>query len=234
MVDLTPPEAWGAIETREPLILEQVYRLRVDAWRSRSPDFPAMGIWTDEFDADGRHWVVLDAGIPVAAARLTVHPKLAETPSGEIYRGLLPDDLPGPIGVLTRLVVARSHAGLGLTRLLDIARIDAARDQGCRHLIGETFAGLPRLAQLGRLGFEVIGQASPYSSGPLALVKATDGGGGTGVPAIIRLAFDHRDMSADQPSCRHACQVISTVGTNPLSNSRPPVAGAVQQGVCGC
>ena len=178
---------WLAIETRDPAIIRQVYRLRVEAWRARTADFPLIDIWTDEFDVTGRHWVVLDGGVPVAAARLTIHSVLNEAPHAEIYRGLLPDDLPGPIGVLNRLVVARSHAGRGIPRSLDVARINAARRSGCRHLIGETSAGLPRLEQLRSLGFEVLGQAGDYRSGPLTRVK---NGGGDLLPSVLQLTLD--------------------------------------------
>ncbi len=196
MLDPSLAPAWVAVETRDLAILEQVYRLRVEAWRARNPDFPPMDAWTDAFDAVGRHWVILDGDAPVAAARLTVHDVLAEAPSAEIYRDLLPDDLPGPIGVLTRLVVARGHAGLGLSLMLDKARIEAARTTGCRHLIGETFAGLSRIDQMSKLGFEVIGQAQPYADGPLALVKSPQAkGGGDRLPAVIHLRL------SSAPSC---------------------------------
>jgi GNAT superfamily N-acetyltransferase len=171
MPDPTADAAWVAAETRDPHILEQVYRLRVAAWRARNPDLPDMEAWTDAFDAVGRHWVVMDADVPVAAARLTVHSQMAEVPSAEIYRGLIADDLPGPIGALTRLVVAKSHAGRGLSLALDRVRIAAADASGCRHLIGETFAGLPRLDQMRSLGFDVIGTAGEYADGPLGPVK---------------------------------------------------------------
>lgn len=195
MPEPTADAAWIAVETRESRILEQVYRLRVSAWRARNRDFPAMEAWTDAFDASGRHWVVLDGDAPVAAARLTVHSELLQAPSSEIYRGLLPDDLPGPIGVLTRLVVAPSHAGRGLSRALDLARIEAARESGCQHLIGETFAGLPRFRQMQALGFEVLGQAAAYVSGPLAVVKGATAADAADVPAIIRMV-----LSADLQS----------------------------------
>lgn len=162
---------WAPVETRDPEVLDQVYRLRVEAWRARNPVFPRMNAWSDAFDTVGRHWVVLETGEPVAAARLTVHAALAEAPSAEIYRGVLPDDLPGPVGVLTRLVVAPSHAGLGLSRALDLARIDAARAEGCRHLIGGTFDVHPRAERMRALGFKVVGRAAPYDSGPLRSIN---------------------------------------------------------------
>jgi GNAT superfamily N-acetyltransferase len=175
MTDPMIAEDWPAIETSDPAILSQIYRLRVEAWQARTSDFPTMDVWTDEFDVAGRHWVVLDGGVPVAAARLTIHSVLSEAPNAEIYRGLLPADFAGPIGVLTRLFVARSHAGRGITRSLDIARIDAARSCGCRHLIGATLAGTRRVEQMRSVGFEVIGQADDYKSGPLASVNPSGG-----------------------------------------------------------
>lgn len=156
-------------------MLERVYRLRVEAWRARMSEFPPIGIWTDAFDAVGRHWVILDAGEPVAAARLTVHDRLAEAPNAEVYRDVLPHDLAGPIGVLTRLVVRKSHGSRGLSALLDRSRIEAADACGCRYLIGETFAGMPRFDQMRSLGFEAAGPASPYSDGPLRAVKGMGG-----------------------------------------------------------
>jgi len=183
MPDPTADAAWVAAETRDPYILEQVYRLRVAAWRARNPDFPDMEAWTDAFDTAGRHWVVMDADVPVAAARLTVHSQMAEVPSAEIYRGLIADDLPGPIGVLTRLVVAANHGGRGLSRALDMVRIEAARESGCRHLIGATLVGLARVQQMSALGFDLIGHAEPYSDGPLTNLpdpRFPGGGGGSG------------------------------------------------------
>jgi hypothetical protein len=113
-----------------------------------------------------------DDGNPVAAARLTVHSVLSEVPDAEIYKPVFPEGLPGPIGVFTRLVVARSHSGLGLSGALDLCRIAAARSEGCRYAIGETFAGLPRLDQMRALGFEIAGPVGSYASGPLKGVKA--------------------------------------------------------------
>lgn len=187
-------EAIVVVETDDHDLLAQVYRLRVEAWRARTSAFPEMEYWSDAFDRVGRHWVVIDDQRPVAAARLTVHGLLADVPNAEVYSGLLPADLPGPIGVLTRLVVARSHAGRGLSGRLDSVRIDAARRAGCRHLIGETFSGLPRIDQMVRAGFEVLGPAGAYLSGPLAAAKATAGEVRGLSPAVVRLVLMASDF----------------------------------------
>lgn len=169
------PFAVERVESAEDLAA--IYRLRVAAWRSRTDYFPDIAEWQDAHDATACHWAIRDAGQIVAAARLTIHDRLADAPSAEIYEDLLPPDLAGPIAVMTRLVVARSHGGQGLSRLLDVARIDHARALGCRHVLGETFAGLPRLNAVVELGFTIVGQSGAYASGPLRQVREERGGG---------------------------------------------------------
>ena len=184
---------WIPVEVDDPGILAQVFRLRVAAWRARMPAFPDLERWVDDFDAVGRHWVVVEDGAVIAAARLTIHGRLAEVPNAEIYRGVLPDDMPGPLGVFNRLVVAPDHAGRRLSQALDRVRVEAARRAGCRVLIGETFAGLSRINQLEAAGFEVVGDAGPYRSGPLQAVKNG--------AARRRAVMIHRLLS---PACQDA------------------------------
>lgn len=167
--------------------LAAIYRLRVAAWRSRTDYFPDIAEWQDAYDSIGHHWAVRDNGQIVAAARLTIHDRLADTPSSEIYDGVLPADLAGPIAVMTRLVVARSHGGLRLSRALDLARIEHARASGCRHMLGATFAGRPRLNAVTELGFRVVGTSGPYVSGPLRQVKEMRGGSHLLAPTVICL-----------------------------------------------
>jgi len=152
-------------------MLEQVYRLRVQAWRARRPDFPDIERWSDEFDAAALHWAIIDNGAPVAAARLTLHDRLDGVPHAEIYADVLPADLPAPIAVLSRLFVMPKYASMGLSRTLDVVRLAYADAHGCRTVIGETFAGTSRLNAVQELGFVVAGQARPYRHGPLAAVK---------------------------------------------------------------
>lgn len=161
----------------DPHDLAAIFRLRVAAWRARVPHFPAMEAWSDGFDAIAEHWAVFDDGKPVAAARLTIHGALADVPSPEVFAPLVPAGLEGPIAVLTRLVVAPSHARRGLSRQLDEVRIDRAREAGCRHVVGSTYAGQPRIKALQALGFEPLGEAGLYASGPLREVALGGAGG---------------------------------------------------------
>jgi GNAT superfamily N-acetyltransferase len=156
-----------------PDIMAQVYALRVQAWRARTQAFPNIDEWRDDNDADALHWAIVaqtgDAPpLAIAAARMTIHARLADVPSAEIYDGLLPADLPGPIASINRLVVARDHAGRGLSQVLDHARIAFAREAACRCMIGRTLAGARRRAELQAQGFVALGEARPYHHGPLA------------------------------------------------------------------
>ena len=155
----------------DPADLEEIYALRVAAWRARVESFPNIQRWTDAEDAQAAHWAIRDGGRIVAAARLSIHDSLANVPHAEIFDGIFRASLDGPIASLNRLVVAATHSGSGYSAALDNVRIDHARVQGCRHVIGETYAGTKRIAQLGELGFKVAGTARPYLSGPLAAVK---------------------------------------------------------------
>jgi GNAT superfamily N-acetyltransferase len=164
-----------------PIKLDQIFGLRPRAWKSRVASFPDMTSWSDPFDAEGLHWAVFANQTPIAAARLTIHERLSQVPNHEVFAPVLPADLPGPIAVLTRLVVDRAHAGQGLSSLLDQARIEHARAAGCRWIIGSTFAGQKRLDQMVACGFRILGEAGAYQSGPLQIV----GGGGIRETAFI-------------------------------------------------
>jgi len=161
----------------DPADLEEIYALRVAAWRARVESFPDIGRWTDAEDARAAHWAIRDGGRIIAAARLSIHDSLAEVPHAEIFDGVFSESLHGPIGSLNRLVVAASHRRSGLAQKLDIVRIIHARDADCRHIIGEAHADTPRIAELTALGFSVVGPSEPHIAGPLARVREGRGGG---------------------------------------------------------
>jgi GNAT superfamily N-acetyltransferase len=161
-------------------MLDLIYALRVEAWRARAPDFPDMGVWTDTYDQVARHWAIAHGGKPIAAARMSIHARLADVPNGEIYDKILPSDLAGPIASINRLVVHPDWAGKGLPKRLDEARIAAARQASCACVLVETYSGTKRVELLEALGFKPLGLAGPYASGPLMTVK--NGGGGRTYP----------------------------------------------------
>jgi len=144
------------------LLIEKIGRLRVRAWATEIPEVVSLGVWLDHFDETARHWVMLREGEPIAAARLTVHQSLDEVPEPEVYVGVFPDPLPTPIASINRLVVDPSARGLGLSRRLDLCRLDAAEACGCRCVVGETPSGERRVKQLESLGFVNAGGGAPY------------------------------------------------------------------------
>lgn len=168
-----------------PRKLEQIYALRARAWKDRVPDFPDIPSWSDEFDENAMHWAFFDHGAPVAAARLTIHSRLDLVPNPEVFAAVLTSDLAGPIAVLTRLVVDQRYAGRGLSTALDHTRLQSARLAGCRWVILSTFAGQKRLDQVVGYGFQILGEAAPYTSGPLKAIRVSCQGGGRRDTAFI-------------------------------------------------
>jgi hypothetical protein len=158
MADLDVQE----ISTSDHALIEKIGRLRVRAWETEIPDVVHMGTWLDKFDEVGRHWAVFRDGEPIAAARMTVHQSLADVPEPEVYVGVFPAPLPDPIASINRLVVEPSARGLGLSRKLDLCRIEAAEVCGCRCIVGETPSGIHRVRQLESLGFKNAGGGAPY------------------------------------------------------------------------
>jgi GNAT superfamily N-acetyltransferase len=182
------PAGCTLIEQPAAGTMAAIYRLRVAAWRARTPAFPDMPEWRDDFDDGAMHWAILHEGAPIAAARMTIHAALADLPNAEIYTRLLPADLAGPIASINRLVVDTAWAKRGLPRILDEARVDAARTSGCRHVLGETYAGGRRPDSLAYLGFKPLGLTQSYVSGPLATVK-NDRGRRDRLPSAIILTI---------------------------------------------
>ena len=158
-------------------LLGKIGKLRVEAWKTEAPGAAAMEKWLDEFDRSARHWTVFESGMLVASARLTMHSTLADVPDAPSYAGVFRDPPGAPIGSLNRLVVHPSVRGLGLSKRLDLVRLEAAERMGCRSVILATASGSHRVRQLIGWGFELIGQGPPLS-GPSALLFAAARGDG--------------------------------------------------------
>ncbi|MFN7166770.1 MAG: GNAT family N-acetyltransferase [Pannonibacter sp.] len=183
---LTGPVRISADDSRR---LAAIGQLRVKAWKARQPAFPDMDTWLDAFDDVAQHWAIFNGGVPVAAARMSVHAALSSVPNAEIFAGVFPNGLEGPIASLNRLVVDPAFAGRGLSKTLDEARIAAARKIGCANLIVETFSRTSRVPALESLGFEVVGQSLPYAAGPLAKVQSAQEDPNGGAPTVLKLSL---------------------------------------------
>src|ERR1700677_84161 len=113
-------------------LLEKIGALRVEAWKTEAPSAADMGTWLDEFDRSARHWAVFDDGVLLASARLTTHASLTDVPESESYLGMFREPPAAPVGSLNRLVVHPSARGQGLSKRLDLVRLEAAGKMGCR------------------------------------------------------------------------------------------------------
>jgi GNAT superfamily N-acetyltransferase len=137
--------------------LEALSELRAVAWATELPPGEAMTDRLDEFDRRGRHWVVLQQGRMVAAARLTVHRDIPDVPYAQDFEGVFTRPVPPPIASLNRLVVSPAVRRQGLSRRLDVARLEAALQAGCRCAVVAVISGEHRIRTLERLGFAVAG-----------------------------------------------------------------------------
>ena len=151
----------GPERITDPPTLEAIYRLRAEVWRATVPVAAAAFAgdrWCDDVDGASIHWAIRSGDELVAAARLSVHERLAEVPDAEEYAavGLR---LEGPIAVPARIVVATRARGHGLTAQLRNAWMDAARAAGSRFAVCQAAPEMRRIAR-GR-GWYEAGPAAP-------------------------------------------------------------------------
>jgi GNAT superfamily N-acetyltransferase len=120
-------------------VLEAIYRLRLDAWAADGVFFSEMtnGRFIDVLDTvpDAEHYGYLDAGMPVAAIRVSVHDSNASMMFPESLQTSLDAS---PLGLVSRLAVHRDwrRIGLGYT-LIDFA-VDRLKEVGVNGIIAWT------------------------------------------------------------------------------------------------
>ncbi len=125
--------------------LEQAQEIRVKVLESEQ-GFPH-DVNVDGLDQSADHVLILDDGVPVATARLTV------TDSGE--------------GKIARIAVLGSHRGIGLGRRLIRALEGAAKARGLQTIHLEPHAHLEPFFRA--LGYERISE--PVTVGPHRLLR---------------------------------------------------------------
>ncbi len=150
------PERVTATDTAT---LEAIYRLRAAVWRETGDIAQAAfadGRWRDEHDPASTHWVVRDGDALVAAARLSVHERLADVPEAEEYAavGLR---LEGRIAAPARVVVAAAARRHGLAWQLLDAQDAGAHTAGCAFAVRQSSPAMSRL--LARRGWRGAGRA---------------------------------------------------------------------------
>lgn len=141
--------------------LAEVGRLRIIAWEASGPRpkmAPKVGdAWIDSHDDHAHHWIVMEEGRIVAAARMCVHPVLSELPD---YEDLVSfeDKFPLPVASMNRLVIHPECRRGGLPTLFDSARVSLAAKLGARSVVVCVHAE-GRIRALGDSGFKVVGEA---------------------------------------------------------------------------
>ncbi len=139
--------------------LDAIYRLRASVWRETGDIATAAfrdGRWSDEHDPVSTHWVVRDADELVAAARLSVHERLADVPEAEEYTavGL---QVQGRIAAPARVVVAAAARRHGLASQLLDAQDAAACEARCTYAVRQSSPAMCRLLE--RRGWRDAGPA---------------------------------------------------------------------------
>lgn len=133
-------------------IIPAIQRLRYQVWKSEGVilyDEESRTI-ADPHDKHAMHWGAFDGDRLVGAARLCIHDCRSDLPDAHLLSGL---KLLDPIASMNRLVVLRSHRGLGIGTSLDRLRIEAARQAGARSIAITVVDYDRRRSQLSRLGF---------------------------------------------------------------------------------
>lgn len=138
------------------IIVPRTFRLRYEVWNQEETelrsDIHAQGLITDGHDAHARHWAVFDGERIVAAARMCIHPHQDETPDFPAFSQVR---LVTPVVTINRLVVHHLARKLGLASKLDKCRVDAARKDGAKCVVGTAVEN--RIASLEKLGFRLVG-----------------------------------------------------------------------------
>lgn len=150
-------------------LLEQVYALRVLAWRDRIAMAPDFVRWADAQDAVSRHWVILCGGRVVGACRYSLHDKLEECPDGHMFPSELA--VSAPVAVSSLLVVDPDHRGKGLAKALDFLVVQGPFWEGAGVVLGSVgnaggYEG--RVSALESAGWTIGGRAMARSSQPYA------------------------------------------------------------------
>lgn len=143
-------------------ILAEVQRLRFCVWKAEGVKLhdETSGTIADPHDDHALHWAVFDGDCLVGAARLCIHDRRADVPDAHLLSGLR---LPEPVASMNRLVVLRSHRGLGIGMSLDRQRVEKATQMGARSIAVTAVDYDRRCSQLIRLGFAFEESASGYA-----------------------------------------------------------------------
>lgn len=140
--------------------LYESHDILLQTWQKEEP---LLADWLRHHDDSSNEcraelWTVYDDSKLVATARLTVHPELADVPSGYLAQGLEGFFL-APVASFNRLAVMPDYQGNGIGRHLDEARLKRARQLGAQSAI--SVCRSYRVSMLCKLGFEMLREDIP-------------------------------------------------------------------------
>jgi len=143
--------------------LRAVFQLRFRAWTHDGVQVGRGGEWRDPHDDHAMHWVIQEGSELVAAARLCVHRDPLTLPDSADLGGL--GHVAVPLASLNRTVVHPDFRGHGYATLLLAARLETARQIGCRSVVAVTAPA--RVQTFVRLGFVERSRSSCRATVPL-------------------------------------------------------------------
>ena len=143
--------------------LEMIAALRRHCWKNVLPD---LGLLADGHDEHALHFLVFDERSLIAAARLCVHEFLAQVPDPYLFVGEYFPFAPR-FGCMNRLVVHPDYRGIGISAMLDRARIETAKSLGCRSMlvVSSLHSGVRRRQALDAQGFTCVTRGEGVDDG---------------------------------------------------------------------
>jgi predicted GNAT family N-acyltransferase len=138
--------------------LDAIAKLRVSVWSNQLGQKAFLeNQWCDEHDQHAFHWIVINTENElIASARLCLHNTIAEFPDFQEIRELV-TEFPPPIAMMTRLVISPNYQKLGISKILDLARIKKAEQLGAKSIVLQV--PFYRIKSIEKFGFKCVGKA---------------------------------------------------------------------------
>lgn len=141
-------------------MMQQIGRLRVKAWKADG-ELPLIAkdddIWLDEHDDHAMNWAIVQNGRPIAAARACMHARFGELPDLLCLTGY-EHCFQEPVTSFNRMVVDPDFRRMGLSKILDEARVKWAQSNGSSSIVVSSHLD-HRVHTLERTGFTNLGLA---------------------------------------------------------------------------
>lgn len=137
--------------------LTDIYKLRVKSWEEtgvfNSIDYP--NGWHDELDKSAVHFFVKKDGILMSAARVNILSSISQIPISRVYQNNGYDSEKN-IGYISRNVVHPDFRGMGLSKIMDIVRLNYLNRNNIQLCFAD--ANQKRMETLLSYNFEIIGK----------------------------------------------------------------------------